>query len=114
MSDGRGAHDFSNHNWPLLHWRSRINYNLGRERTTRYSLTKCVAAALAWMAVLGTAAARADTTYFYTGSPYTAINTGFISCFPGPCIPNPNAAHDAAVFGTNLAGFITFGIDTTG
>src|SRR5262249_11487199 len=89
---------------------------LGQERTTRYSVTKCVAAALAWMAVLGTAAATADTTYFYTGSPYTAINTGLLPCSPSPCTnpPNPNAAADAAVFGTNLTGFITFGIDTTG
>src|SRR5262249_31773332 len=87
---------------------------LGQERTTRYSVTKCVAAALAWMAVLGTAAARADTTYFYTGSPYTAINTDTI-CIPTPvCSPNPNAAADAAVLRTNLTGFITFSIDTIG
>src|SRR5262249_37023856 len=107
MSDGRGAHDFSNHNWPLLRWRSRIGCPASGTGADK---------ALAWMAVLGTAAARADTTYFYTGSPYTAINTGLIPCSPSPCspLPNPNAAADAALFGTNLTGFITFGIDTTG
>jgi hypothetical protein len=55
--------------------------------------------ALASMAVLGTATARADTTYFYTGSPYT-VRTG--------------TPADAAVFGTNLTGSITFHFDATG
>jgi hypothetical protein len=48
------------------------------------------------MAVLGTVTAKADTTYFYTGSPYTTV------------------VGDAAVFGTNLTGSITFHFDATG
>jgi hypothetical protein len=88
-----------------------------KERTMRHSLAKFVAAALACMAVLGAGAARADTTYFYTGSPYTTISSGTICGPPGLCgslLPNSQAALDAAVFGTNLTGFLTFGIDTIG
>jgi hypothetical protein len=95
-----------------------------KERTMRYSLTKFAAAA--WvactcMAVLGTPPeATADTTtYLYTGSPYTEIHTDLInvsSCTIGSCTsaPNPNAAADAAKFGTNMTGAVTFDFDTTG
>jgi hypothetical protein len=91
----------------------------------RYSLTKFAAAA--WvactcMAVLGTPPeARADTmTYLYTGSPYTEIHTDLINVgncqLPPACtfVPNPNAAADAAKFGTNMTGAVTFDFDTTG
>jgi hypothetical protein len=74
-----------------------------------------VAAALS--VLLGTAPARADTTYFYTGSSYTTISTDRLCSVPFGCtpfIPNPNAAADAAVFGTNMTGSITFDFDTTG
>lgn len=91
----------------------------------RYLLTKFAAAA--WvactcMAVLGTPPeARADTTtYLYTGSPYTEIQTDIINVgncqFPPACtfVPNPNSAADAAKFGTNMTGFATFNFDTAG
>jgi hypothetical protein len=90
----------------------------------RYSSRKFVAAlwgTLTCMAVLGTPPeARADTTtYLYTGSPYTEIHTDLInvsSCVIGSCTsaPNPNAAADAAKFGTNMTGAVTFDFDTTG
>src|SRR5215813_8112130 len=56
---------------------------------------------------------------FYTGSPYTGINTDFIGgeCgfnFCTPVVPNPNAAADAAKFGTGMTGFVTFDFDTSG
>src|SRR5262245_52823407 len=71
--------------------------------------------AFACLALLGTLPAMADTTYYYTGSPYTTINTSTICTLNSILvIPNPNAAADAAVFGTNLTGSITFGFDTTG
>jgi hypothetical protein len=85
----------------------------------RYSLGKFVAAAwvaFTCMALLGTPA-NADTIYYYTGSPYTTISTKNIvdsTTFPATVVPNPNAAADAAVFGTNLTGSVTFGFDTTG
>jgi hypothetical protein len=72
--------------------------------------------ALACMAVLGMpSAVNADTTYFYTGSPYTRISTDSI-CLPGcnPIISNPNAAADAAILGIDITGSITFHFDTTG
>src|SRR5262249_15880885 len=75
--------------------------------------------ALICMAVLGTPA-RADTTYYYTGGPYTHIETaftGFRCNMFQPCpppVPNPNAEADAAKFGTNMTGFVTFDFDTTG
>ena len=75
----------------------------------RHSLGKFVAAAwvaFTCMALLGTPA-NADTIYYYTGSPYTTIST------PATLVPNPNAAADAAVYGTNLTGSVTFGFDTT-
>ena len=80
----------------------------------RYPLRKFVAAA--WgactcMAVLGTLPARADTTYYYTGNPYTTIVTQF---FGNNFAPNPNAAADAAKFGTQMTGSVTFDFDTTG
>jgi hypothetical protein len=91
----------------------------------RYSLRKFVAAlwtALTCMAVLGSPPeARADTTYFYNGSPYTEIHTDIINvgncllAFPAcTYVPNPNAAADAAKFGTNMTGAVTFDFDTTG
>jgi hypothetical protein len=91
----------------------------------RYSLTKFAAAAwvaCSCMAVLGTPPeARADTTtYLYTGSPYTEIHTDLINVgncqLPPACtfVPNPNAAADAAKFGTNMTGAVTFDFDTTG
>jgi hypothetical protein len=78
-------------------------------------LGKIVAAAcsaFACVALLGTPPASADTTYFYTGSPYTFFQTALIGTFPG--VPNPNAAVDMAAFGTNMTGSITFNFDTTG
>jgi hypothetical protein len=89
---------------------------LGRERTTRYSLIKCVAAALAWMAVLGTTAAQADTTYVFTGSPLNVFTDTICTAGSGTtttCLPNPNAEADAAAFGSRLIGSLTFNIDTT-
>ena len=85
----------------------------------RHSLGKFVAAAwvaFAYMALLGTPA-NADTIYYYTGSPYTTISTENIldrTTIPATVVHNPNAAADAAVFGTNLTGSVTFGFDTTG
>ena len=85
----------------------------------RHSLGKFVAAAwvaFTCMALLGTPA-NADTIYYYTGSPYTIISTENIldrTTIPATVVPNPNAAADAAVFGTNLTGSVTFGFDTTG
>jgi hypothetical protein len=66
--------------------------------------------ALACTALAGAPAARADTTYYYTGGPYSQIETAFI----GTGTPNPNAASDAAKFGTNMTGFVTFNFDTSG
>jgi hypothetical protein len=54
------------------------------------------------------------TTYYYAGSPFTEINTAIIRDFAFNELPNPNAAADAALFGTNLTGFATFNFDTTG
>jgi hypothetical protein len=70
---------------------------------------------LACMVGISAPEARADTTYYYTGGPYTHIETAFIgfNC-PGCAIPNPNADADAAKFGTNMTGFVTFDFDTTG
>jgi hypothetical protein len=87
----------------------------------RYWSKKFVAAAwgvCACMAVPGTPpGARADSTYFYNGNSYTSNNAGFV-CLPGslPCspVPSPNAAADAAKFGTNLTSSVTFDFDTTG
>ena len=85
----------------------------------RHSLGKFVATAwvaFTCMALLGTPA-NADTIYYYTGSPYTTISTENIldrTTIPATLVPNPNAAADAAVFGTNLTGSVTFGFDTTG
>jgi hypothetical protein len=71
--------------------------------------------ALIGMAVVATTPARADTTYYYTGGPYTHIETAFIGPGCAGCaIPNPNAASDAAKFGTNMTGFVTFNFDTSG
>jgi hypothetical protein len=70
--------------------------------------------AFACMAVVGSPSASADTTYYYTGTPYTTINTAFLHDEFGNKVPNPNAATDAAAFGTNLTGFVTFDFDTTG
>jgi hypothetical protein len=84
-----------------------------------YSLRKFAAAAwgaFTCVAILGTPA-NADTIYYYTGSPYTTISTENIldrTTIPATVVPNPNAAADAAVFGTNLTGSVTFGFDTTG
>jgi hypothetical protein len=74
--------------------------------------------ALTCIVIISAPAARADTTYYYTGSPYTTIRTEQI-CIGGRCgeggiVPNPNAAADAAVFGTNMTGSATFNFDTTG
>ena len=85
----------------------------------RHSLGKFVATAcvaFTCMALLGTQA-NADTIYYYTGSPYTTISTENIldrTTIPATVVPNPNAAADAVVFGTNLTGSVTFGFDTTG
>ena len=85
----------------------------------RHSLGKFVATAwvaFTCMALLGTPA-NADTIYYYTGSPYTTISTENIldsTTIPATVVPNPNAAADAVVFGTNLTGSVTFGFDTTG
>jgi hypothetical protein len=74
--------------------------------------------ALTCVSVVGTIPARADTTYYYTGGPYSVIETAFIgTCsFPVGCVrtPNPNADADAAKFGTNMTGFVTFNFDTSG
>jgi hypothetical protein len=64
------------------------------------------------VALLSTRPASADTTYFYTGSPYTFFQTALIG--PPPGVPNPNAAADMAAFGTNMTGSVTFDFDTTG
>jgi hypothetical protein len=79
----------------------------------RFKLGLAVAASVA---LLGTSSASADTTYYYTGSPYTTIATdnicrGTLNC---TIIPNPNAEADAALFGLNMTGFLTFNFDTTG
>jgi hypothetical protein len=68
----------------------------------RYSARSWAAAwsVFACVAVLGTLPARADTTYYYTGNPYTTIFTTF--------------AADAAKFGTQMTGSVTFNFDTTG
>jgi hypothetical protein len=97
---------------------------MGKEAGMRDSLRGLVGAAwtaLICMGVLGTPPqARADTTtYLYAGSPYTEIHTDIInvgSCLLVACtyVPNPNAAADAAKFGTNMTGAVTFGFDTTG
>jgi hypothetical protein len=85
----------------------------------RYSLKNFVVAAwaaLTCLALLGVPPTRADTTYYYTGGPYT-ISTSFIcvgSLCQGGVVPNPNAAADAALFGTNITRSVTFGSDTTG
>jgi hypothetical protein len=87
----------------------------------RYSLRKFGAAAwgaFACIAVLGTLPARADTTYSYTGNPYTSVGVNFL-CFPisSGCldlIPNPNAATDTAKIGTNMTALVTLNFDTTG
>jgi hypothetical protein len=74
--------------------------------------------ALTCMVGISAPEARADTTYYYTGGPYSLIETAFIgNCFPFVgCdqTPNPNAAADAAKFGTNMTGFVTFNFDTSG
>jgi hypothetical protein len=72
------------------------------------------AAACVFMAVLGTSQARADTTYSYTGNPWSNISTAFMGNFPCCVVPNPNAAADAAKFGTNMTGSITLNFDATG
>jgi hypothetical protein len=65
--------------------------------------------------VLGSPSAIAGTTYYYTGSPYSVINTASlrVPSFETE-IPNPNAEADAAKFRTNLTGFVTFDFDTAG
>jgi hypothetical protein len=97
---------------------------VGKEAGMGYSLRGIIGTtwtALICMAVLGTPPeARADTTtYLYTGSPYTEIHTDIINvgnCLFVACtyVPNPNAAADAAKFGTNMTGAVTFDFDTTG
>ena len=83
----------------------------------RYSLRNFVVAALGaftCMGALGTAA-QANTVYTYTGALYTSFNTGCLNNpKTGPCVPNPNAAIDALIFGTRLTGSVTFRFDTTG
>jgi hypothetical protein len=54
------------------------------------------------------------TTYYYTGAPLTHIETSTFRDFSLHDSPNPNAAADAALFGTNLTGFVTFDFDTAG
>ena len=86
-----------------------------KSKILRYSARACATAlsVIACMAVLGTPPANADTTYFYTGNPYTDVQTDRTgSPFPG--MPNPDADADRAAFGTNMTGFITFDFDTTG
>jgi hypothetical protein len=87
-----------------------------KERTMRHSLGKFVATAwvaFTCIALLGTPA-NADTIYYYTGSTYTTISTENIldrTTIPATVVPNPNAAADAVVVGTNLRGSVTFGFD---
>ena len=53
--------------------------------------------------------------YTYTGALYTSFDTGCLNNpKTGPCVPNPNAAIDALIFGTRLTGSVTFRFDTTG
>jgi hypothetical protein len=67
----------------------------------------------ACMVFLGALPARADTTYAYTGNPWSNISAAFRGDLPC-CVPNPNAAADAAKFGTNMTGSITLNFDATG
>jgi hypothetical protein len=86
-----------------------------KSKLPRYS-AKNSATALAIFSVmplLGTPAS-ADTTYYYTGNPFTTIDTATILASSPffTAVPNPNAEADAIAFGTNLTGFVTFDFDT--
>jgi hypothetical protein len=101
---------------------SKKSYSRKKRGEMRHALRKFVAAVLsafACMAVLSTPPARADTTYYYTGSPYTQFGIGFICAPNSQCdqLPNPDpaaVAAEAAMVGTHMTGTITFDFDTTG
>jgi hypothetical protein len=102
--------------WAHTIMKSEIERRRHRRATKSVVRFAAACAALTFMVGLGMPAAKADTTYYYTGGPYN-ISTGTIclgglGC-EGGILPNPNAATDAAVFGTNMTGFVTFDFDTT-
>jgi hypothetical protein len=83
------------------------------------TLVAAASAALVCTALVAVPGAKAGTTYYYTGGAYTQIETSLIgpACAFGSCVPpmpNPTAAEDAAKFGTNMTGFVTFDFDTSG
>jgi hypothetical protein len=91
------------------------------EHRCHWRATKCVVrlaaacGALTCMVGISAPEARADTTYYYTGGPYSHIETEFTGFNCNGCrVPNPNADADAEKFGTNMTGFVTFDFDTTG
>jgi hypothetical protein len=68
------------------------------------------------IAILAATPAQADTIYSYTGGTVRAPFLEQICTFGvgTTCVPNPNAASDAAAWGTTLTGSMTFNFDTTG
>ena len=89
-----------------------------KTKTPRYTARACATALASMAVVLVTRPANAGTTYYYYGNGYEEIRTDTIcpdfACGGVGHVPNPNAAADAALFGTNLTGSVTFDFDTTG